>query len=355
VIGPNDPTYRKIDCLERIFNYSASAREESLSMALTSGTFDFVIPCDDRARVDLEALFRDPMVESKVKDLILKSLGQPEGYPVLQSRLSSLRLAEEAGLLVPVTLAQTNALEFPVVIKADHTSGGDGVRIARSRSEYENYLRKLSRRPSFSKVVKRWVLDSDRFYLFEALRWNATPITLQAFVKGLPANRVVFCWKGKVLAGISIVALETLWSTGPSAIVEVIENKQMDAAAQTIVERLGATGFLGFDFMLEEATLKAFLIEINPRATPTGHLSLGVGHDLCAAFAEVMTGRKAPARPKVESKRLVIFREGMPAGLPDDFYSDAPSEYPDLVRYWRQPPGTLHRLTQWLQNKFSRP
>src|SRR5580692_686254 len=100
----------------------------------------------------------------------------------------------------------------------------------------------------------------------------------------------------------------------------------MDLAAQAIVERLGVTGFLGFDFILEEATQKAFLIEINPRATPTCHLSLGAGHDLCAAFAEVITGREAPIRPKVKSKRLVIFRVGMPAGLPDDFYSDAPSE-----------------------------
>ena len=54
---------------------------------------------------------------------------------------------------------------------------------------------------------------------------------------------------------------------------------------------MGLSGLCGFDFMQEANTGKAYLIEINPRATQVGHLTLGGGRDLPAALYGAVTGQ----------------------------------------------------------------
>ena len=52
---------------------------------------------------------------------------------------------------------------------------------------------------------------------------------------------------------------------------------EMSNAAERIARKLKLSGTHGFDFMLEDATGSAYLIEINPRSTQVGHLTLGPG------------------------------------------------------------------------------
>ena len=83
---------------------------------------------------------------------------------------------------------------------------------------------------------------------------------LQEEVIGRPANRAVVCYKGKVLAGISVEALETQHDLGPASIVRLIQNQDMTAIAQMMVERFQLSGFIGFDFVLDLKNV-AWLIE----------------------------------------------------------------------------------------------
>ncbi|WP_457832790.1 hypothetical protein, partial [Staphylococcus aureus] len=44
-------------------------------------------------------------------------------------------------------------------------------------------------------------------------------IDVQDYVTGLPANRAVVCDRGRVLAGLSVLALETQTETGAASVV----------------------------------------------------------------------------------------------------------------------------------------
>ena len=73
-------------------------------------------------------------------------------------------------------------------------------------------------------------------------------------------------------------------SSGHATVVRLIDNAEMSAAAEKIARRLNFSGMHGFDFMLEAHTGNAYLIEINPRSTQVGHLTLGLGRDIPAAL-----------------------------------------------------------------------
>jgi hypothetical protein len=102
------------------------------------------------------------------------------------------------------------------------------------------------------------------------------PISLQQYIAGRPANRAVACHKGKVLAGISVEVLESVREFGPASVVRIIDHPEMTTATATLVERLCLSGLLGFDFVLD-STNQAWLLEMNPRLTPTCHLLLKGG------------------------------------------------------------------------------
>ena len=95
-----------------------------------------------------------------------------------------------------------------------------------------------------------------------------------AFIPGVPANRAVLCWHGEVLAGLSVEAVKTAHATGPATVVRILDNAEMAEATGHVVRCLGLSGFVGFDFILERTSGRAFLIEMNPRPTPICHFSL---------------------------------------------------------------------------------
>ena len=79
----------------------------------------------------------------------------------------------------------------------------------------------------------------------------------------------------------------------------------MSAAAEKMVRRLKLSGLHGFDFMLEASTGNARLIEINPRATQVGHLTLGPGRDLPAALYAALSGEDLHPAPKVTENDII--------------------------------------------------
>jgi len=111
----------------------------------------------------------------------------------------------------------------------------------------------------------------------------------------------------------------------------------MFAAIKKIAKRLNLSGLHGFDFLIESETGSAVLIEINPRATQVGHLSLGPGRDLPAALVAAITGetiREAP--PLTDNDTIALFPQEWKRNPESSFlragYHDVPWEEPDLVR-----------------------
>jgi len=109
------------------------------------------------------------------------------------------------------------------------------------------------------------------------------------------------------------------------------------SAAEKIARRLNLSGLCGLDFMLEAATGHAYLIEINPRSTQVGHLSLGPGRDIPAALFAAVTGQEPhTAAPLTTNDTIALFPQEWIRDSASPYlrsaYHDVPWEEPELIR-----------------------
>ena len=175
--------------------------------------------------------------------------------------------------------------------------------------------------------------------------WRNPPsgISAQAWVDGRPANRAVACWQGEVLAGVSVEALRQQHATGPATVMRVIQSSEMEEAAVRLVKHLGISGFAGFDFMIEATTGKAYLIEMNPRATPACHLPDARAGRMTAALLCRLRGESLPRPVEHPGPGLVVMFPGEWRANPASPYLHAPGHdvpwaHPALVRDGLEPP-----------------
>ena len=162
-------------------------------------------------------------------------------------------------------------------------------------------------------------------------------VNAQTFVTGREANSAIACWNGEVLASLHFEVINKVVSSGHATVLRLIENTEMSTAAEKIVRRLRLSGIHGFDFMLEDHTGDAYLIEINPRSTQVGHLTLGTGRDIPAALYSALTGQAVRTAPKAtEECTIALFpqewvRDPRSAFL-QSAYHDVPWDKPELIR-----------------------
>jgi predicted ATP-grasp superfamily ATP-dependent carboligase len=283
--------------------------------------------------------------------LIERSLGSPSSYAVATTRHDLLMLARDAGVLVPDSFPIGNAedlrtlatkLSFPWVMKAEGTWAGLGVQVVTSLAEAEKTLQRMSCPTRMSLVLREALLERDFFWLQPWLARSRPAISVQSFIKGRPANTAVACWQGELLAATSVEVVNSVGSTGPSTVVRVVDNRQMLDSARRIVGALGMSGLVGFDFMIEAATGRPYVIEMNPRNTPICHVRLGAGRDLVEALLARVSGRAPRERAPVTEGDLIAFFPYAWRHDPDNValrtgYHDVPWEEPQLVRELMKP------------------
>jgi hypothetical protein len=186
-------------------------------------------------------------------------------------------------------------------------------------------------------------------------------VNAQEFVAGREATSAVACWKGTVLASLHFEVLQKQDASGPSTVLRLIENAEMAAATEKMARRLELSGLHGFDFMLEAQTEQAYLIEINPRATQVGHLTLGPGRDLPGALYAAITAQPPRPAPKLtENDTIALFPHEWMRNSSSAFlrsgHHDVPWEEPEFVRAGvlrRSKQSTWYSLQKWSQ-AFSR-
>ena len=337
------------------FRYSSIDPLRSLRTAIEAVNPAIVIPCDDRAVRHLHELHAREVAQAssgtEVSRMIETSLGPPESYPIVCSRYDLLRIAREEGIRIPETRQVTSAsglrtdhssLQLPWVLKADFSWGGHGVRIADDPGHAADCFRELSQPLGTARFIKRLIVDRDPYWLQTWLQHAKPAVIVQSHIQGHPANSAVVCWKGKVLAGIAVEVVNAQGAIGPANIVRLVDNPELLLPAERLARRLGLSGFFGFDFIIEQATGQAFLIEMNPRCTPLSHLQLGKGRDLMGALSAQLSGTPLQERaPVTESDTIAYFPQALlwdPKGhFLRSSFQDVPSEEPDLVE-------ELHRL-----------
>src|SRR5580692_1323000 len=349
IVCPRRHPVSKTKVARRVYRFNGLAPLRSLSAAIADAEPDLIVSGDDLATRHLHRLYererQDGKAGSAVCALIERSLGATESFPISYARAAFMELAAQEGIRVPKTgvIGNRDDLKdwiirngFPAVLKANGTSGGVGVRVVRTVNEADRAFRLLQAPPRFLRAAKHALLDDDLTLISPTLRREKFVVNAQAFVDGREATSAVACWNGKVLAALHFEVIKKTSSTGHATVVRSIENPEMAAADEKIVRRLHLSGVHGFDFMLEEQTGNAYLIEINPRATQVGHLALGVGRDIPAAlYAAVSGGEVHPAPRVTEKDTIALFPQEWIRDPESAFlrlaYHDVPWEEPELV------------------------
>lgn len=301
----------------RVHLHSAWWPLRSLRAAIDAAAPDLVIPCDDDAALLLHRLHEQADAQAlHLRALIGDSLGAPAACALATTRGRLLTLAAQAGVRVPAGAVVSSAEELrawlsrhrlPVVLKVEGTWGGQGVAVVHSHDEARRMFERLAARPPLRHAAARMLLERDPAQLAPALRRGRRVVTVQDFIAGPPANRAVACWQGQVLAGTSVQALQTQHPTGPATVVRVLDNAEMADAARRLVRCLGVSGLWGLDFVIDQASGAAYLVEMNPRATPICHLPLGAGSDLPAALSARLGGRVAAPRAPIAHRSVALF------------------------------------------------
>jgi biotin carboxylase len=287
-----------------------------------------VVPTDEASVELLQAVAATASRELPGNDALLgllrDSLGDFKQHGVLRDRRALANLAETLSLRAPAHSVVHNleqALAFAerhgqaLVLKAEESFAGMGVWICKDQ-------------PAVAAAVSRLAGGNER-----ALKEG---VLAQAFVPGRTAMRAVVAWRGEVLAGLSALKLETHpGSTGPSSVVQFIEQPEMASTAHAMVRALGFSGFASLDFIVEEGGA-AHLIELNPRPTPICHLGEHLGRDLCVSLRRALRGEpteehEAPGLPQ----KVALFpqewvRNPSSPHLRDSFH-DVPWDEPDLI------------------------
>jgi hypothetical protein len=322
----------------------------SIDAGIEAADPDLVVPCDDVAAAHLHAIYqresRGGSGRSGTAALLVRSLGSPASHPIIDSRQEFLALAREEGILVPNSAftPEPNALDawirgnaLPAVLKTDCTSGGEGVRIVKTDQEAQGAFRELVSRRVTARTFKRILMDGDKTSLARLFRRERPLVSAQQFVAGQDANVALSCWQGDVLAQITALVLKTRSPNGPAAVIRLIQNSQMSEAVKKIVRRLDLSGFVGFDFVIENHSGKAFLIEINPRVTQTCHLQLGSERNLCAALCASVSASPVPRTGSVTANPTIVLwphvsERLLPRHIVQNAYFDRPLDDPEVVR-----------------------
>jgi ATP-grasp domain len=368
VICPVGHPLTQVTCVRQIFQYRALASLNSLRRALHECRPDVVIPCDDGVVAQLHELYD---LDSSLKDVIQRSLGSPQSYPVVDSRFQLIDSAMKMGIKVPTTRRVTNSedlvkwhQEFSsgAVLKIDGESGGNGVTISHSLSDSLSAWRSLRTPYALATAWKRVTVDRDPLAFWTRRHHDEREVTVQELINGRPANCMVVCWGGKLLAILCVIVVAAEGNTGAATIVRVIHNEYMESAAQQIVSRLNLSGFCGIDFIIESGSGVPYLIEMNPRCTQLGHIEMtDLKTSLAGAFCSVLgASPAAPLHAVIPGSSIALFPQALAGGdacrgYIDSSYHDVPLDEPRLEKELLLIPWPRRRWIARIYHSFKPP
>ncbi len=287
----------------------------SISRAVDADAPDLIIPVDERAVGLLHGL--SEIGSDQLRQLVERSLGPASGYCITSSRPRLLELAAHLGIAIPpsavlpnrATLGKwLNHIPGPWVLKVDGSSSGSGVFNVETPQNAYAVLKNLQNRPwRLLVALKRLLVNRDPFWLADWLRHAPPQITAQAHVAGHPADLAMFCWNGEVRAATMAEAVTNAGKNRPTTMARLIDREDFMVAAKTLATALNLTGFYGLDFMIDDATGKAFLIELNPRPTPLANLRLDQERDLVGAAITALTGEPTFVTSDAPAGKLVAY------------------------------------------------
>lgn len=270
---------------------------------------------------------------------IQSSLCSPDFYEAATNKTITQRVAREIGLRTPAqqsfdsvadALSFKTEYSYPVVLKKSFGTGGSGVKICDNSEQLMEALHNFqplpAKPPSIKSLIKNWLRellrsDLDPVQLNPAQLPDDPAVSIQQFISGKPAMYCLVAIAGKTLAGYTAVKeIVNPSPTGMSSVIHFIKQPEMASAASALMTLFNYTGFASIEFMIEEKTGFAYLLECNPRPTSVNHLGEKVGVNLCGALFQQLNG-------KVETPSLSADSEMVVALFPQEWQRDPNSNY----------------------------
>jgi predicted ATP-grasp superfamily ATP-dependent carboligase len=332
-----------------------------LRAAIRAAGPSLIVPCDDIAVWQLHALHAN---EADLRPLIERSLGAAEAYPAIQQRGEVLRVAQSLGIRVPFTQTLNSADELkdwkfdkPAVLKQDGTWGGQGVTIVRSLTEATQKFHSAPKTIKAWKAWKQFLIYRRFFALWAWQRRKTLKMTIQEFIPGQLATTMFACWRGEVLASSTVEVLVSQGPTGAANVVQALKNNEIEDAVRVLARKLQLSGFHGLDFVLDQDTDAAYLIELNPRATQLGHLNLSAHGDLAGVMARKLKNEapdRMASKNQIQNSAIAFFPYAFNSrsAYLHQGYHDVPWDEPALLRELMCDPGRRSWL-RWCLRTFS--
>jgi hypothetical protein len=360
-VCPDGHPLRTVAGVDSTYPYRGLNSAGSLKAAIQASRPDLIVPCDDGAVWQLHALYAS---DAELRPMIERSIGAGDAYPALESRSMTLKIAAELGIRVPATWAiesvedfRNPQFEWPAVLKIDGTWGGDGVIHVLNPSQAAEVFPSLFGARRTVMAWKQFLVNRHPVALWLWHRRNGSTVTLQKFIVGRQATTMFACWQGEVLASVTVEVLASLGPTGAATILRLLRNDEIENTSRLLAKRFQLNGFHGLDFVIEDTTQAAYLIEMNPRATQLGHLNVFPWGNLADALAMKLTNRtvsKAAAVRRIQSDTIALFPQAWKTDPGNPLltagYHDVPWEQPALVRELMRQPWPERRLLNRILN-----
>jgi hypothetical protein len=320
--------------------------ESRLAKALEDWKPELIVPADERVVACLHALIRRALSGGATRfseaalAVVIESFGDPEQFDATLLKSSTLQLARKLRLRVPdgrtvssIDAARSAAeqIGFPVYVKSSFSWAGQGVCFCRNVPEVMAAITVAAQPRTWMRLrnmIKR-VMHRD-WYPTE------TAIDVQRSIKGTPAMFCAVALQGRMIAGFAGITQQTCAANGPSSIVWIGADAEMARISEIMIRALGATGFVAFDFMIDDTTGDIYLLECNPRPIPVGHLGSRIGVDLCAALKAGLSGESHRTGDQVNGETITLFPQEWqrnPTGIAKTAnYIDIPLDDPPLLR-----------------------
>lgn len=322
--------------------------ERALAESMRDWRPAFVIPGDERAVALLHALVRRAKsgerlaLDAQALSTLVGSLGNSDHYNTLLMKSETVAMARQRGLRTPESGTASSAEEamalaerigFPVYVKQSFSWAGMGVMRCDTPEEVATAFNAMQPRANIFYTAARRLLRRDWYPV-------DTRVDIQKAVNGYPAFFTALAWKGKMLGGFAGFVERTTSANGPSSVVRLANHDEMARASAALIAATGATGFVGFDFMIEATTGSAFFLECNLRPVQVCHLGSRLGVNLCAALARAMRGAATPCPPVEREETVALF--------PQEWRRDASSlpDFPGFVDAPFDDPALLARMTE---------
>ena len=293
-----------------------------------------LVPCDEMA---VRLLFMlalkpppglDAMLQARLVRLITDSMGDPRFYAASIDKTILPAAAAALGVRVPPyavatgvedALAQADGLGFPVVLKRRFGFAGHGVAIVSTRDELAEAARRL--------------LLPDQLDIGEQ---RSPALLVQAFIAGPYHSQALIALRGMPLESFAWErAVATTPVKGQTAVLQFIRSPETREISETLCRGFGIAGFFNVQFVIDERSGAAQLLEINRRIVTHMHLGERVGRDLGAALVRALEGDPAVAAQATDEHvgdRIVVFPREWLRDPESSYLTELPADVP-----WDEP------------------